>query len=207
VSRAVDWGSNRGAALLVAVLLAAALATVAAALARLAMIATQTSAASRDQAEVEAAAAAALGLAVAALAAEPDLAVVRDGAATAPAAGSTSLTTVDGPVDVAALSRGLAVRRARLPPPADASAWRPYLWGRLGELTPELAAPAARDPLVVVWVRTDTAAPTPPGGLELAIEAVSPLGTRAAATSIVRRRPAGVAVDAVWMEGGVAGAS
>jgi hypothetical protein len=198
---------ERGAALLIAVLLAAALAVVAAALARLAMVATQTAAASRDQAEVEAAVTAGLGLAVAALATEPDLAAVRDGVATAPGTGAMTLATADGPVDVATLSRDLAARRARLPAPADAASWRPYQWGRLRELVPGVAGPAARDPLVVVWIRVDAAAPSGPNVLELAIEAVSPLATRAGATAIVRRRAAGLAVDAIWMDGGVAGAS
>ena len=198
---------ERGAALLVAVLLAAALAVVAAALARLAMVATQTAAASRDQAEVEAAVTAGLGLAVAALAVEPDLSTVRDGMATAPGTGATSLATVDGAVDVVALSRDLAARRARLPPPADAASWRPYHWGRLRELAPAVAAPTTRDPLVVGWVRVDAAAPAPSDGVELAIAAVSPLGTRAAATAFVRHRASGLAVDAVWAEGTVGGAS
>jgi hypothetical protein len=198
---------EHGAALLVAVLLAAVLAVVAAALARLAMVTTRTAAAARDQVEVEAAVTAALGLVAAALATEPDLAAVRAGMATAPGTGATSLATANGPIDVAVLSRELALRRARLPPPADVAVWRPYLWGRLGEIAPGLAAPAGRDPLVVAWVRIDAAGPAPADGLELAIEAVSPLGSRVAATAMVRRRAAGLAVDALWMEGSVAGAS
>ncbi len=77
--------------------------------------------------------------------------------------------------------------------------WRPYLWGRLGELAPAIPAAGGRDPLVVVWVRGDDAGAAPaPIGLELAVEAVGPSGARAGAVAAIRRGPRGVAILAVW---------
>ena len=197
-------GGERGAALIGAVLLAAALAIVAGAVGWFALVASQTSAAARDHAEVVAAAQAGLEIAAGALAREPDIAAVRLGLAVGPG-GADSLATPDGAIDVPSLTRQLEQRRRRLPPPADVAVWRPYLWGRLGELAPAIPAAGGRDPLVVVWVRGDDAAGAGADRLELAVEAVGPSGARAGAVAAIRRGPRGVAILAVWPDAGIAG--
>ena len=151
---------ERGAALIGAVLLAAALAIVAGAVGWFALLASQTSAAARDHAEVAAAAQAGLEIAAGALAREPDIAAVRLGLAVGPG-GADRLVTPDGTIDVPTLTRQLEQRRLRQPPPADVAVWRPYLWGRLGELASAIPAVGGRDPLVVVWVRGDEARAAP----------------------------------------------
>ena len=170
------------------------------------MLESQTGAAARAHAEATAAADAGLDIAAGSLAAEPDLDAVRLGLATAAANGAAGLATADGWIDVPALSGGLARRRGRLPPPADAAVWRPYLWGRFGELLPTPVGMRARDPLIVVWVRADDAG-LAPDRLELAVEAVAPSGARAAAIAVVAVGPRGAAIDAVWPEVGLAGPS
>ena len=148
-------GRERGAALLMAVLVAAALSILAGAVTWFAVLSSQTSAAARDQAAVDAAIHAGLEIVAAALAVEPDLAGVRRGDAVAADNGTSAIATSDGLVDVPGLGRALERRRRRLPPPADVAIWRPYLWGRLGErLTTPIGTPA-HDPLVVAWVRGD----------------------------------------------------
>ena len=194
---------ERGAALLVAVAITAAVSVVVGAVGLFAIVDVRIAAASRDHAQAGAAVDAALELAVAALAVEPDLEAVRAGLATAAASGTPRVATIDGEIEVDTLTRGLSGARARLPPPWGAAIWRPYLWGRLGELVVAGAA-GADDPLVVVWVRGDAAPDDPadrvPLRLELAIEAVTPAGARAAATALVVRRHGALAVDAVWPE-------
>ena len=193
---------ERGAALLGAVLLAAALAIVAGAVGWFALLASQTSAAARDHAEVVAAAQAGLEIAAGVLAREPDIAAVRLGLAVGPG-GADRLVTPDGTIDVPALTRQLEQRRRRQPPPADVAVWRPYLWGRLAELAPALPAAGSRDPLVVVWVRGDAGAGA--DRLELAVEAVGPSGARAGAVATIRHGPRGVAILAVWPDASIAG--
>ena len=195
---------ERGAALIGAVLLAAALAVLAGAVGWFALVASQTSAAARDHAEVVTAAEAGLEIAAGALAREPDIAAVRLGVVVAPG-GTASLATPDGTIDVAALTRRLEQRRRRLPPPADAAIWHPYLWGRLGELAPAVPGAGGRDPLVVVWVRGDDADGVGTDRFEVAVEAAGPSGAHAAAVAAVRRGPRGVAILAVWPEAGIAG--
>jgi hypothetical protein len=195
---------ERGAALIGAVLLAAALAIVAGAVGWFALLASQTSAAARDHAEVVAAAQAGLEIAAGALAREPDIAAVRLGLAFGPG-GADRLVTPDGTIDVPALTRQLEQRRRRQPPPADVAVWRPYLWGRLAELAPALPAADSRDPLVVVWVRGDDAAGAGADRLELAVEAVGPSGARAGAVATIRHGPRGVAILAVWPDASIAG--
>ena len=194
---------ERGAALIGAVLLAAALAIVAGAVGWFALLASQTSAAAREHAEVAAAAQAGLEIAAGALAREPDIAAVRLGLAVGPG-GADRLVTPDGTIDVPALTRQLEQRRRRLPPPADVAVWRPYLWGRLAELAPAIPAAGGRDPLVVVWVRGDE-----PGAgadwLELAVEAVGPSGARAGAVAAIRHGPRGVAILASGRTPSIAG--
>ena len=197
-------GGERGAALIGAVLLAAALAIVAGAVGWFALVASQTSAAARDHAEVVAAAQAGLEIAAGALAREPDIAAVRLGLAVGPG-GADSLSTSDGPIDVPSLTRQLEQRRRRLRPPADGAVWRPYLWGRLTELAPAIPAARGRDPLVVVWVRGDDAAGAGADRIELAIEAVGPSGARAGAVAAIRHGPRGVAILAVWPDASIAG--
>ena len=196
--------SERGAALIGAVLLAAALAIVAGAVGWFALLGSQTSAAARDHAEVLAAAQAGLEIAAGVLAREPDIAAVRLGLAVGPG-GADSVTTPDGAIDVASLTRQLEQRRRRMPPPADVAVWRPYLWGRLAELAPAMPATGARDPLVVVWVRGDDVAGAGADRLGLAVEAVGPSGARAGAVAAIRLGPRGVAILAVWPDTGIAG--
>jgi hypothetical protein len=196
---------ERGAALIVAVLFAAALSIVAGAVAWFGLIATETSAAARARADVDAAVHAAIEVAAAALAAEPDLTAVRRGEVVAPGNAAAALDTLDGAVDVATLGRGLARRRSRLPPPGDGASWRPYLWGRLGELVRTPLGARVSDPLVVVWVRGDDTAGLGPDRIELAVEAVGPSAARASAVAVVRVGPRGPAVVAVWPEDGIAG--
>jgi len=197
---------ERGAALIGAVLLAAALAIVAGAVGWFALVGSQTAAAARDHAEVVAAADAGLEIAAGALAGEPDLAAVRLGAAAGPV-GTGSLATADGPIDVATLTRRLDERRRRLSPPADVAVWRPYLWGLLSELAPGLPRPAGRDPLVVVWVRSDDAEAAGVDRLEVAVEAVGPSGARAGAVAAIGCGPRGVTILAVAPDAGIAGPS
>jgi hypothetical protein len=196
---------ERGAALLMAVLVAAALSILGGAVTWFAVMSAQTSGAARDHADVDAALHAGIEIAAAALAVEPDLAAVRRGDATAAGNGASSLVTRDGAVDVVSLGVALDRRRRRLPPPADVAVWRPYLWGRLGEhlLTP--LGTSAADPLIVVWVRGDETAGLGPERVEMAIEAVGLSGARAGAVAIVRIGPRGAAIDAVWPEAGPAG--
>ncbi len=196
---------ERGAALVVAVLFAAALSIVAGAVAWFGLIATQTSAAARDRAEVDAALQAAIDLAAAALALEADLPAVRRGEVVAPGTGAAFLDTATGAVDVAGLGRDLERRRGRLRSPGDVAVWRPYLWGRLGELLTTPLGRPARDPLIVVWVRGDDGAGLGADRLELAAEAVGASGARAAALAVVRVGPRGPAIVAVWPEAGIAG--
>jgi hypothetical protein len=196
---------DRGAALIGAVLLAAALAVLAAAVGWFALIGSQTSAAAAGHAEVVAAVQAGLEIAAGALATEPDLVAVRLGATSAATRGVDRLVTADGLVDVEALSRRLDQRRRRLPSPAGDASWRPYAWGRLGELAPAMPGSGARDPLVVVWVRSDDGGGQGPEVIELAIEAIAPSGARAAAIAILHIRPAGATVLSVWPEDGIAG--
>ena len=206
--RAVRHGQE-GAALIAAVLLAAALAILAGAVGWFALLASQTSAAARDHADVQAAVHAGLEIAAGALAAEPDIAAVRLGLAVAAPRATDRLVTADGTLDVPTLTRRFVERRRRRPPPADVAVWRPYLWGRLGELAavPALAGPGvtARDPLVVVWVRGDDAAGEGADRLEVAIEAVGVSGARAGAVAVLRLGPRGVAILAVWPDAGIAG--
>jgi len=196
---------ERGAALIGAMLLAAALVLLAGAVGWFALIAAQTTAAARDHADVVAAAQAALEMAAAALATEPDLVAVRLGLGNAGPRGTDRLVTADGPVDVPTLTARLEQRRARLPPPADVAVWHPYLWGRLGELAAAVPGTTARDPLVVVWVRGDDTDGAGPQRLELAAEAVGVSGARAAAVAAIRVGPRGAAILAVWPEAGIAG--
>ena len=195
---------ERGAALIGAVLLGAALAILAGAVGWFALVASQTSAAARDHAEVVAASQAGLEVAAGALAREPDIAAVRLGLAVAPG-GTDRLATPDGAIDVPVLTRRLEQRRRRMPPPADVAVGRPYLGGRLAELAPGLPASPGRDPLVVVWVRGDDAADAGADRIELAIEAVGPSGARAGAVAAIRCGPRGVAILAVWPDAGIAG--
>jgi hypothetical protein len=195
---------DRGAALLVVVLLAAALSISAGAVASFALVESQAGAAARDQAEAAVAVDAGLAIAVGALAAAPDLAAVRLGAAPAPGNGVGSLLTSAGAVDVTMLTRRLERRRGRLPPPADAAVWRPFLWGRLGELAATPIGESQRDPLIVAWVRGDEAGGLGPDRLELAIEAVTPSGGRAGAVAAVALRPGGAGILAVWPDTGIA---
>jgi hypothetical protein len=196
---------ERGAALVVAVLFAAAVSIVAGAVAWLGLIATQTSAAARDRAEVDAALQAAIEIAAGALAVETDLPAVRRGEVVASVNGTAVLDTIDGVVDVVGLDRRLAQRRSRLPPPADAAIWRPYLWGRLGELLRTPLDTTVRDPLVVVWVRGDDDAGLGGDRIELAVETVGASAARAAAVAVVRVGPRGPAIVTVWPESGIAG--
>jgi len=196
---------DRGAALIGAVLLAAALAVLAAAVGWFAFLASQTSAAAADHAEVVTAVQAGLAIAAGALASEPDLAAVRLGAAATVTRGADRLVTADGPVDVDALLRRLEQRRRGLPSPAGAASWRPYAWGRLGELAPALPGAGPRDPLVVAWVRSDDAGAQGPDVVEVAIEAVGPSGARAGAVAILRVGPGGAVVLAVWPDDGLGG--
>ena len=195
---------ERGAALIGAVLLAAALAILAGAVGWFALVASQTTAAARDHADVVAAAEAGREIAAGALAREPDIAAVRLGLAVGPG-GADRLVTPDGTIDVAALTRQLEQRRRRQPPPADVAVWRPYLWGRLAELAPALPAAGSRDPLVVVWVRGDEGAGAGADRLELAVEAVGPSGARAGAVATIRHGPRGVAILSVWPDASIAG--
>lgn len=197
---------ERGAALIVAVLLAAALSIVVAAVAWFGLIATQSSAAARDRADVEAALQAAIEIAAGALAVEPDMAGVRRGEVVASVNGTAVVDTLDGVLDVAALGRGLDRRRSRVRPPGDAAVWYPYLWGRLGELLATPLGAPARDPLVVVWVRGDDAAGLGADRIDIAAEAVGASGARASAVAVVRLGPRGTAIVAVWPDAGVAGA-
>ena len=185
-------------------LLAVALAIVAGAVGWFALIGSQTTAAARDHAEVTAAVDAVLEIAAGALAVEPDLAAVRAGASVG-LTGTDRLVTLDGPIDVLALTRRFEQRRRRVPPPADVAVWRPYSWGLLRELSPGLPAPAGRDPLIVVWVRGDDAEGAGADRLEVAVEAVVPSGARAAAIAVIGRGPRGVAILAVVAEGSIAG--
>lgn len=195
---------DRGAALIGAVLLAAALAILAAAVGWFAFLGSQASAAAADHAEVVAAAQAGLEIAAGALASEPDLAAVRLGAGSAAPRGADRLVTVDGPIDVDAVSRRVEQRRRRLAPPAGEASWRPYAWGRLGEFA---AWPAAggRDPLVVVLVRSDAPGGQPADVIEVAVEAVGASGARGGAAAMLRIGPRGATVLAVWPDDGVAG--
>jgi hypothetical protein len=192
-------GRQRGAALLVAVMITAVLSVVVGAVGLFALADVRIAAASREQVEASAAVDAALEVALASLAAEADLDAVRGGLATAAASGTPRLATVDGEVDVDGLTRGLVRARGRLPPPWGSDRWRPYLWGRLGEL---VAAGAARpdEPLVVVWVRGEVGPDVDPDRLELAVTAVTPGRARASATALIERRRGGLALDAVWPE-------
>jgi hypothetical protein len=188
---------ERGAALLVAVLLAVAVSAVAGGLTAFAILDARISAADREAARTAAAIEAGLEKALASLAAEPDLDAVRLGLATAPGSGTDAIATAGGVVDVASLTRGLERLRARQPPPWNAGVWRPYAWGRLGEL---LAAPGGLlpdDPLVVVWVRGGPAG-ADAGALDLTVEAVGPQGARATEVARARRGAAGVRLVAVW---------
>jgi hypothetical protein len=188
---------ERGAALLVAVLLAAAVSAVVGGITAFAILDARIAAADREAARTAAAVEAGLEIALAALAAEPDLDAVRLGLATAPGSGADAITTAGGVVDVASLTRGLERAAARQPPPWNAAVWQPYAWGRLGEL---LAAPGgllADDPLVVVWVRGGPAG-ADAGALDLTIEAVGPQGARATETARARRGASGVRLVAVW---------
>jgi hypothetical protein len=196
---------ERGAALLMAVLVAAALSILGGAVTWFAVISAHTSAAARDHADVEAALHAALEIAAASLAVEPDLAVVRRGEAVAAGNGASALATRDGAVDVASLGLALDRRRRRLRPPADVAVWRPYLWGRLGEHLSTPIGTSRLDPLIAAWVRGDDAAGLGPAVVEIAIEAVGPSGARAGAVAVVRVGPRGAAIDAVWPETGPAG--
>jgi hypothetical protein len=189
----------------VAVLFAAALSIVAGAVAWFGMFATQISAAARDHAEVDAALQAAIEIAAAALALEADLPAVRRGEVVAPGTGRAFLDTAAGAVDVAGLGVDLERRRRRLRSPGDVAVWRPYLWGRLGEVLATPLGRPARDPLVVVWVRGDDSAGLGADRLELAAEAVAVSGARAGAVAVVRVGPRGPAVVAVWAEAGIAG--
>ncbi len=196
--------ADRGAALLVAVLLAAALSILAGVVASFALVESQAGAAARDHVEAAVAADAGLALAVGALAAAPDVAAVRLGTAVAPDNGVASLLTAAGGVDVAVLTRQLERRRGRLPPPAGAAVWRPFLWGRLGELAATPVGESERDPLIVAWVRGDDAGGLGPDRLELAIEAVTPSGGRSGAVAVVALRPRGAVIIAVWPDTGIA---
>jgi hypothetical protein len=195
---------EEGAALIGAVLLAVALTILAGAVGWFALVSSQTTSAARDHAEVAAAAQAGLEIAAGALAGEPDLAAVRLGVAAGPA-GTATIITPEGAIDVPALTARLEQRRRRRPPPADVAVWRPYLWGRLGELAPSMPVPAGRDPLVVVWVRGDDAEGAGAERLELTVEAVGPSGARAGAIAVLRSGPRGVAILAVWPDAGIAG--
>ncbi len=196
---------ERGAALLMAVLVAAALSILGGAVTWFAVISAQTSGAARDHADVDAALHAGVEIVAAALAGEPDVAAVRRGDAVAAGNGASALATRDGSVDVASLGLALDRRRRRLRPPADVAVWRPYLWGRLGEHRATPMGPSPRDPLIVAWVRGDEAAGLGPEHVEIAIEAVGPSGARAGAVAIVRVGPRGAAIAAVWPETGPAG--
>jgi hypothetical protein len=191
--------SQRGAALLVAVMITAVLSVVVGAVGLFALADVRIAAASREQVQARAAVDAALEVAVASLATEVDLAAVRSGLATAAASGTPRLTTADGEIDVDTLTRSLARTRSRLPPPWGSDRWRPYLWGRLSELVAAGGA-GPDEPLVVVWVRGDVGAGVDPERLELAIAAVTPGHARASAIALVGRRPVGLALDAVWPE-------
>ena len=196
IARARPRSDERGAALLVAVLLAAAVSAVVGGLTAFAILDARVSAADREAARTSAAVEAGLELGLAALASEPDLEAVRLGDATAPA-GADAIATPGGGVDVAALTRDLERVRARQPPPWNAGVWRPYAWGRLGELLDAPGGRQADDPLVVVWVRAGPAG-ADPGRLDLAVAAVGPQGARARQTAYAERGPAGVAIVAVW---------
>jgi hypothetical protein len=189
---------ERGAALLMAVAMAAVLSVVAGGVGLFALADLRIAAAGRDHAEAAAAADAALEIAVGRLAEEPDLAAVRAGAATAARPGSARLATLEGELDVDGLTRGLVRARGRLPPPWGAAVWRPYLWGRMSEVVDAPDLPAAADPLIVVWVRGDVAADAGADRLELAVEAVTPRRAVAGATALVARRTRGLTIEAVW---------
>lgn len=189
---------ERGAALLVAVLLAAAVAAVVGGLTAFAILDARVSAADREAARTAAAVEAGLEVALASLAAEPDLDAVRLGLATAPGSGAEAIATTAGVLDVASLTLGLERARARQPPPWNAGVWRPYAWGRLGELLDAPGGLLPDDPLVVVWVRGGATADA--DRLDLTVEAVGPQGARATETALAQRGPAGVRLVAVWPE-------
>src|SRR5689334_17775004 len=98
--RGLSGRGERGAALLVAVAMAAALSVVVGGVGLFAIADLRIGTASRDHAEAAAAAGAALEIAAARLAGEPDLAAVRAGTSTPPPVGSARLATLDGDVDV-----------------------------------------------------------------------------------------------------------
>jgi hypothetical protein len=195
---------ERGAALIGAVLLATALAILAGAVGWFALVGSQTAAAARDHADVAAAVQAGLEIAAAALASEPDPAGVRLGRPAAAPRGTDRLDTADGSIDVTALTDRFGRRRGRRPPPADVAVWRPYAWGRLGELAPGPGA-TARDPLVVAWIRTDEVAGEGPDRFEVAVEAIGVSGARASAVALLRLGPRGASIVAVWPDAGIAG--
>jgi hypothetical protein len=197
---------ERGAALLIAVLLAVAVSAVVGGVTAFAILDARTSAADRDAARTAAAVDAGLEVALAALAAEPDLDAVRLGLATAAGSGAETIATTAGVLDVASLTRGLERARARQPPPWNAGVWRPYAWGRLGELIDAPGGLLPDDPLVVVWVRGGPAPAGPDAArLDLTVQAVGPQGSRATETALAQRGAAGVRLVAVWPEAGATG--
>jgi hypothetical protein len=198
-TRARTAADERGAALLVAVLLAAAVSAVVGGVTAFAIIDARVSAADREAARTAAAVEAGLEVALASLAAEPDLDAVRLGLATAPGSGAAAIATPGGLLDVASLTRGLERARARQPPPWNAGTWRPYMWGRLGELLDAPGGLLPDDPLVVVWVRGG-AAGADTTRVDLSVEAVGPQGARAAESALAERGAAGVRLVAVWPE-------
>jgi len=189
--------AEQGAALLVAILLAAAVSAIVGAVTAFAILDARVSAADRETARTSAAAEAGLELALAELAAEPDLDAVRLGTAAAPANGEDAIATPGGVVDVAALTREVERARGRQPPPWNAGVWRAYAWGRLGDRLTAPGGPLPDDPLVVVWVRAGPA-DAGTGRLDLAVTAVGPQGARAMETARAERGPAGVTLVAVW---------
>jgi hypothetical protein len=196
---------ERGAALLLAVVLTAVLTVIAGTVATLAVLDARAGHAARAHVEAADAVRAGLDVALAWLVREPDLDAVRAGLVTAPSNGAPTIDTPDGVVDVAALAAALARERGRLPPPADGAEWQPYLWGRLGEVLATPVGTPTDDALIVVFVRGDAGAALGPDRLELAAAAVRPDGARAGAVAGAGRLGAGLALEAVWMDGGAGG--
>jgi hypothetical protein len=191
---------ERGAALLLAVGLTAVLTVVAGTVGTLALIDARTGGAARAHVAAADAARAALGLALAGLADEPDLDAVRAGGVEAASNGAASIETAEGVVDVAGLTAALTREREGLPPPAGAAVWRPYLWGRLGELMPTPVGIPVDDALVVGWIRGDPGAGLGPDAVEVAAAAVRADTTQVRIIALAWRRAGRLGLESAWVD-------